>query len=112
MQAGGVGFVHYNTSVEEQVAMVTAVKQHRELQNGHASRQPGGPSTDADGKLLVGAAVGTREEDKERVKRLLDAGADCIVLDSSQGEHCGWTLMLWSELIVPTAESQMGDARC
>ena len=68
--------------------MVTAVKQHRELQNGQGRRPACGPSTDASGRLLVGAAVGTREEDRTRVQRLLDAGADCIVLDSSQGEPC------------------------
>ena len=31
---------------------------------------PGAPSLDAKGRLLVGAAVGTREVDKERVKLL------------------------------------------
>ena len=75
--------MHYNTSVEEQTAMVATVKQYRELQNGHHAAQT--QSRDAEGKLMVGAAVGTREEDKARVQSLLAAGADCIVLDSSQG---------------------------
>ena len=35
--------------------------------------------------LSVGAAVSTREEDKERIKALVEAGVDVIVLDSSQG---------------------------
>ena len=35
--------------------------------------------------LPVGAAVSTREEDKERIKALVEAGVDVIVLDSSQG---------------------------
>ena len=45
------------------------------------------PSFDDRGQLLVGAAVGTRECDKERVKRLVEQGnVDLIVLDSSQGD--------------------------
>ncbi|MFQ5965510.1 MAG: IMP dehydrogenase [Candidatus Scalinduaceae bacterium] len=37
-------------------------------------------------QLLVGAAISTRDEDKERLKELVDAGADIIVVDSSQGD--------------------------
>jgi IMP dehydrogenase len=36
-------------------------------------------------QLICAAAVGTREEDKLRVKKLVDAGLDIVVLDSSQG---------------------------
>lgn len=53
------------------------------------ARMPfGGPASVApDGRLLVGAAVGTREADKERVKALRDVGnVDVVVLDSSQGD--------------------------
>ena len=37
-------------------------------------------------QLLVGAAISTRDEDKERLKGLADAGVDIIVIDSSQGD--------------------------
>src|SRR5947207_12403401 len=36
-------------------------------------------------QLICAAAIGTREEDKLRVKKLVEAGLDIIVLDSSQG---------------------------
>ncbi|CAE8673550.1 unnamed protein product, partial [Polarella glacialis] len=36
--------------------------------------------------LLVAAAIGTRPEDRDRVKALVAAGVDAIVIDSSQGD--------------------------
>jgi len=47
----------------------------------------GPPSVAPDGRLLVGAAVGTRPQDRDRVRALRDEGhVDVVVLDSSQGD--------------------------
>ncbi|KAF3772760.1 Inosine-5'-monophosphate dehydrogenase [Nymphaea thermarum] len=58
-----------------------SVKRRRELPVSVAR-----PSIGADGKFLVGAAIGTRESDKERLEHLVKAGINVIVLDSSQGD--------------------------
>src|SRR5574341_156531 len=41
---------------------------------------------DARGRLAVGAAVGVKEKDLQRVECLLAAGADCIVVDIAHGD--------------------------
>lgn len=41
---------------------------------------------DRRGRLAVGAAVGVRESELRRVERLLEAGADCIVVDIAHGD--------------------------
>jgi IMP dehydrogenase len=41
---------------------------------------------DKNKSLMVAAAVGTRPNDKDRVKALVAAGVDAIIIDSSQGD--------------------------
>lgn len=50
------------------------------------SREFPDASKDKNKQLLVGAAIGTRPSDKERCKALVEAGADVIIIDSSQGD--------------------------
>ncbi|WP_299261511.1 IMP dehydrogenase [uncultured Kushneria sp.] len=44
---------------------------------------------DSDGRLLVGAAVGTGEDTGDRVQALYDAGVDVIVVDTAHGHSAG-----------------------
>jgi IMP dehydrogenase len=61
---GGLGIIHRNLSTKEQSKEVKKVKNKN---------------------LLVGAAVGTSSEDIIRVKSLIDAGVDLIVVDTAHG---------------------------
>ncbi len=60
----GIGIIHRNMSISKQVAQVKKVKSK---------------------KLLVGAAVGIGRDLDERVKALVEAKIDCLVVDSAHG---------------------------
>ena len=61
---GGIGIIHRNFTIKNQTKEVIKVKKKR---------------------LLVGAAVGTSNEDVERAKSLLSNGCDLIVVDTAHG---------------------------
>ena len=79
--AGGIGILHKNMSIQDQVRQVKEVKQ--------AIVQGNSAAVDAKGQLLVGAAVGVSEESMSRVDALVQAGVDIITNDSAHGHSKG-----------------------
>ena len=66
-KAGGIGILHRNLSIEDQVKQVTLAKAHG----------------------IVGAAVGVGEDGFARAVALIEAGVDVIVVDTAHGHHRG-----------------------
>jgi IMP dehydrogenase len=61
----------------------------RELLKQQLFRYPaplGKPTVNSEGKLCIGCAIGTRENDKVRLDALVKEGVDAVILDSSQGD--------------------------
>ena len=54
-------------------------------------------SKDDKGRLMVGAAIGVRQEDIERAVKLTEAGADTIVIDIAHG-HSDHTINMLSKI--------------
>lgn len=70
----------------------------------------GDPSLGPDGRLLVGAALGTRESDKERLKLLSEAGVNVVVLDSSQGDsRYQYEMLAYSKRAYPDLDVVAGN---
>ncbi len=63
-KAGGIGIIHRNLKIKQQTKELIKVKRK---------------------KLIVGAAVGTSEEDLDRARALADNGCDLIVIDTAHG---------------------------
>jgi IMP dehydrogenase len=67
-KAGGIGIVHRNLPIEDQVKHVLAVKK-------------------ADASYLVGAAVGVGDDGFARALAVIEAGVDVVVVDTAHGHH-------------------------
>src|SRR6266550_3822767 len=102
-QEGGLGVLHRNLSIEEQVAEVDKVKRSESgmivepvtlppdapvaaalelMARYHIS---GVPVKDEKGRLRVGAAVGVGPDADDRAAALAEAGADVLVVDTAHG---------------------------
>jgi IMP dehydrogenase/GMP reductase len=75
-QLGGVGIIHRFLTAEVQADMVREAKAADVTPNAAVCEN---------GRLLVGAAVGTDHDAMTRSAALIDAGADVIVLDIAHG---------------------------
>lgn len=78
---GGLGIIHKNMSIEDQVNEILAVK--------NASFTELEATKDELGKLRVGAAVGVSKNTLERIDALVLAGVDIIAVDSAHGHSKG-----------------------
>ncbi len=74
---GGIAIIHKNLSIERQAEEVRMVKV--------ADVTSLSASTDKNGHLLVGAAIGANKEALDRASALIDAGVDVLTLDSAHG---------------------------
>ncbi|XP_059295746.1 inosine-5'-monophosphate dehydrogenase 2-like [Lycium ferocissimum] len=77
--------LEFVTLVNENDGEVVNVVTSDDLERMKSFPKLGLPSLGKDGKFLVGAAVGTRESDKERLEHLVKEGINALVIDSSQG---------------------------
>lgn len=79
-QEGGIGMIHKNMSIEAQKEEVLKVKEAPVDLSLHPNAV-----IDAKGRLLCGAAVGVGANTLERVAALVEAGVDCLTVDSAHG---------------------------
>jgi IMP dehydrogenase len=78
--SGGVGVIHKNNSIEDQVSLVRKVKDFNFSRDDFPIA-----SLDQNNSLLVGAAIGVGEEGLFRAKKLALAGCNFVILDTAHG---------------------------
>lgn len=83
-QLGGMGVIHKNMLIEQQVAEVKKVKDAA-IEYGTFPNA----ATDENGQLIVAGAAGITSDTIKRIAALVEAGANAIVLDSAHGHSEG-----------------------
>ncbi len=76
---GGLGVIHKNMPFEAQAKEIELVKNFNEIENKNLA------SVDKNGKLLAAAAIGISDDRYKRIEKLIEAGADIIVIDTAHG---------------------------
>jgi len=94
-EAGALGVIHKNLSIEEQASEVSLVKKYESyvitnpitigLNAMDAYTKDLLQTRDKNGSLMCGAAIGTGADLIERAYALIKAGCDVLVLDSAHG---------------------------
>jgi len=88
---GGVGCIHRFMSIEEQAKQVYSLKNRIYGDCFGANFEDWGVMLDdwhAEIKEVpIMAAIGVKEEDKKRAKKLVDAGANVLLIDVAHGHH-------------------------
>jgi IMP dehydrogenase len=70
--SGGIGIIHNAMSQDDQAWEIESLK------------DPKGLMSDGEG-IIIGASVSTREDDRERIGKVIDAGVDVVVIDTAHG---------------------------
>lgn len=81
---GGAAVIHKNLSIEAQANEVKKVKQTQPINFLDFE-----PALDQKGRLIIGAAVSTGSNTIERIKALVDAEVDFVIVDSAHGHSKG-----------------------
>ena len=79
-QYGGLGVIHKNMTIEQQADLVKAVKAKKVDLDEYPNS-----ALDKTGNLLAAAGVGVSKDMEERVKALIEAGVDVLIVDSAHG---------------------------
>ncbi|CAJ1385998.1 unnamed protein product [Effrenium voratum] len=86
------------------VALVARTDIKKNVEFPNATKDPNNK------QLLVAAAIGTRQNDQDRVKALVAAGVDAVIIDSSQGDSVFQHQMVkWIKTTFPNVQVVAGN---
>lgn len=77
-QLGGIGVIHRALSIDMQTEEVKKVKRNEGTFYSNSLQ-------DKDGRLIAAVAVGVGVDSNERIDKLIEAGADLLVIDTAHG---------------------------